>query len=104
MTDTVVKSKPRARHDDNDRSKWKSLRDFVHERGIEEATESMDNDRVTLDVRVFTATMLYVCMLMCCKGHFSIDGGVSWDIKREYYHFTGIITSWGSATTDGGNI
>lgn len=33
-----------------DRSKWKTLRDFVAERDIEEATENMDNDRIALDV------------------------------------------------------
>ncbi|KAG8886331.1 hypothetical protein FRB97_004866 [Tulasnella sp. 331] len=34
----------------NDRTKWKSLRDFVDERGIEEAAERMDADRAALDV------------------------------------------------------
>lgn len=34
----------------NDRTKWKSLRDFVDERGIDEAAERMDGDRAALDV------------------------------------------------------
>lgn len=34
-----------------DRNKWKTLRDFVDERGIEDAMENMDNDRHALDVR-----------------------------------------------------
>jgi len=32
-----------------DRAQWKTLRDFVDERGIEDATESVDNDRIALD-------------------------------------------------------
>ena len=34
----------------DDRRNWKTLRDFVHERGIEDETEKMDSDRVLLDV------------------------------------------------------
>lgn len=34
----------------NDRTRWKSLRDFVDERGIDEAAEAMDVDRTALDV------------------------------------------------------
>ena len=34
-----------------DRSRWKTLRDFADERGIEEALETMDNERNELDVR-----------------------------------------------------
>lgn len=33
-----------------DRRKWKTLRDFVDERGIEEAIETMENDRQLLEV------------------------------------------------------
>ncbi|KAG9013933.1 autophagy protein 17 [Tulasnella sp. JGI-2019a] len=38
----------------NDRTKWKSLRDFVDERGIEEAAERMDADRASLDALLGT--------------------------------------------------
>lgn len=41
--------------DREDRRKWKTLRDFVHERGIEDETEKMDADRGMLDV----------CLLLC---------------------------------------
>ena len=33
------------------KAKWKTLRDFVDEKGIEEAFERMDEDRNNLDVR-----------------------------------------------------
>lgn len=33
-----------------DRSRWKTLRDFVDDRAIEEAMETMDTDRAALDV------------------------------------------------------
>ena len=33
-----------------DRSRWKTLRDFVDDRAIEEALETMDTDRAALDV------------------------------------------------------
>jgi autophagy-related protein 17 len=33
-----------------DRSKWKTLRDFVDERAIEDALDNMDRDRSVLDV------------------------------------------------------
>jgi hypothetical protein len=36
--------------------KWKTLRDFVHERAIVDAIESMDNDRNGLDVRHATVS------------------------------------------------
>ncbi len=39
-------SKKRSR----DRSRWKTLRDFVDDRAIEEALETMDTDRAALDV------------------------------------------------------
>jgi len=35
------------------RASWKTLRDFVDERAIEEAMERMEQDRTTLDVRQF---------------------------------------------------
>ncbi|TDL25651.1 hypothetical protein BD410DRAFT_784690 [Rickenella mellea] len=41
--------RPVVNHVAPDRSKWKTLRDFVDERGIEDAVESMDNDRIALD-------------------------------------------------------
>lgn len=34
----------------NDRKKWKTLRDFVDERAIEDVLESIENDRNQLDV------------------------------------------------------
>lgn len=34
-----------------DRSRWKSLRDFVDERAIESALENIENERNELDVR-----------------------------------------------------
>ena len=34
-----------------DRSRWKTLRDFVDERAIEDASETVDNERTALDVR-----------------------------------------------------
>ena len=43
---SLVLSKKRSR----DRSRWKTLRDFVDDRAIEEALETMDTDRTALDV------------------------------------------------------
>lgn len=37
----------------NNRSKWRSLRDFVDEPAIEDATERMESDRNALEVRHF---------------------------------------------------
>lgn len=35
----------------SDRRRWKTLRDFVDERGIEDAVDQMENDRAGLEVR-----------------------------------------------------
>ena len=44
--DSSLLSKKRSK----DRSRWKTLRDFVDDRAIEEALETMDTDRAALDV------------------------------------------------------
>jgi autophagy-related protein 17 len=36
-----------------DRKKWKTLRDFVDDQAIEDILETIDQDRVALDVRAF---------------------------------------------------
>jgi autophagy-related protein 17 len=41
----------RRQQERRDRSRWKTLRDFVDERGIEEAIEKMEAERSALDVR-----------------------------------------------------
>lgn len=38
---------------DTDRTQWKTLRDFVDERAIEDALDIMESDRSALDVRYF---------------------------------------------------
>ena len=40
----------------DDRSKWKTLRDFVDFSGIAKATEEMDEDRDLLEVRTLVAS------------------------------------------------
>ena len=44
------------------RGRWKTLRDFVHERAIVDAIENMDKDRNELDVCVV------VCVLVTLLG------------------------------------
>jgi hypothetical protein len=41
------------------RSKWKTLRDFVDEKGIEDALERMEADRIALDV-IFAAPAYFL--------------------------------------------
>ena len=36
-----------------DRSRWKTLRDFVDERAIEDALDTIEKDRLELDVSAF---------------------------------------------------
>lgn len=43
---------------DNDRSHWKTLRDFVDERSIEDLLDAIEADRNVLDVRVSPVTTL----------------------------------------------
>ena len=38
--------------DKSDKRRWKTLRDFVDERGIEEASETMENERLDVEVRI----------------------------------------------------
>lgn len=44
------KSRPRSRNED--RSYWKTLRDFVDDKSIEDTLDMIDNDRLALDVRL----------------------------------------------------
>lgn len=44
-------SQTQKRKTHEDRRKWKTLRDFVDERAIEDALESMEAERAALDVR-----------------------------------------------------
>jgi autophagy-related protein 17 len=49
LTDTLRIDRPNARPG-TDRTKWKSLRDFVDEKAINEVLETIENNRSTLDV------------------------------------------------------
>lgn len=42
---------PKHNRRSSDRSKWKTLRDFVDERAIEGVLDTIENDRIALDVR-----------------------------------------------------
>lgn len=42
------------------KAKWKTLRDFVDERAIEEALERMEEDRIALDVGVMSKSLAYL--------------------------------------------
>jgi hypothetical protein len=74
-TDDVLLRSPAAtlRNDLNsksntDRSKWKTLRDFVDERGIEDALEAMESDRAALDVsalRSICSQLNLYCIRIC---------------------------------------
>jgi autophagy-related protein 17 len=43
-----------------DRKKWKTLRDFVDERAIEDILESIENDRNVLDVSIIHLFVRFV--------------------------------------------
>jgi autophagy-related protein 17 len=47
-------------HANADRSKWKSLRDFVDERAIDDVLETMESGKSTLDVRRLDLSQIYV--------------------------------------------
>jgi autophagy-related protein 17 len=42
--------------ENEDRKKWKTLRDFVDERAIEDVLDTIENDRNTLDVSISFST------------------------------------------------
>jgi hypothetical protein len=48
-----------------DRTLWKTLRDFVDEQAIEDVLETIENDRLGLDVSGVSETMMERSMSLC---------------------------------------
>lgn len=51
ITELKTKGKSRLQGKNEDRNYWKTLRDFVDDKSIEDALDMIDNDRLALDVR-----------------------------------------------------
>jgi autophagy-related protein 17 len=56
-----------------ERSRWRTLRDFVDERGIEEVIERMDDDRAALEVCTHTSVLLSRHVFMFLSPRISLE-------------------------------
>lgn len=72
-----------------DRKKWKTLRDFVDERAIEDVLETIENDRNALDVGSFRI-MLSTLLTYVCIGHIKPNRCISRKSNNDHNFYHGL--------------
>jgi predicted class III extradiol MEMO1 family dioxygenase len=77
-----------------DRRLWKTLRDFVDEQAIEDVLETIENDRLGLDVSAVFLAMVRTldAILLSILEYFKQDGRVSRDTVKDGILHPGLVT------------